>query len=486
MSYSLEIRERAVELKKSWSKVQEIAEKLFTEFQQTVAPRTIFYWTKDILEEVGKQRKDNQDFIKDLNDSVWEKQYEVEDDSYIFYKKVQTKEGPVTKKFKIPISLADDLFYHYSRHGKWWTQQQIIDNFQITSEAWMLIKNRLGLNTFSNVFSPEGMEREAEKGDEYVTQKIMDVTHKAIEDKYKQKLIATYDKQYKKIATQAMRKSMNQDYLLERIEEALQWYRPLTLDFPRPVPNNKEEKVVAFGDMHIGRTTEHVERRMWEMLEDLIASPEGTIVLINLWDNWENVMMGSQLMHDGQQLEMDLIWSEQVFKSVEIIENFIVSLYKAGKVVKYHGVVHSNHDRVTKNDESDPQHILSLLFNHLLKVSLNGVVQEFNYHKERVFNFQEAGMNFVVSHGDMWFDKKRTEQILMMYWAYWIHNICLSGHLHQAKLEEWTGYTRISVPSMNSGNLYSKEQIISEASPGYVEILPNRWWSADVLVRRLK
>jgi hypothetical protein len=61
-------------------------------------------------------------------------------------------------------------------------------------------------------------------------------------------------------------------------------------------------------------------------------------------------------------------------------------------------VTHSNHDRVAKQDEADPRHILAVAFNELLKRSLAGKVEQFHYYKDRVKAFQEAGMNFIATH----------------------------------------------------------------------------------------
>lgn len=72
-------------------------------------------------------------------------------------------------------------------------------------------------------------------------------------------------------------------------------------------------------------------------------------------------------MHDSQQLELDLIGSQQMMKSIDLLENFILQLVEAGKVVYYHGVTHSNHDRISKYDENDPEHILAIAFNEILK-----------------------------------------------------------------------------------------------------------------------
>lgn len=487
MDNSVDVRAYVVSLVHEWLESEEIVGKCRNELNIAVSMDQIELRRREFDEEVSEQRSEWREFIDDLNQSVEERSYETDDDHYIFYKAaVDSDWAKIRKRFRIPILLIDKLFYHFSRYGKNRTQQQIIDEFWLKPEAWNLIKSRLSLTKFSNVLSPISLERaEANGGTEAVEEKLIDATHEAITDKYKARLVNTYEKQFNKIAKDAMSKVLNQEHVLEQLHAAVQLHEPRTIDFAIQPAENNDEKIVAFWDLHIGRTTDATEERVSVMLDNLKNSPEWIITLINLWDNREWVMMWSQIMHDWQQLEMDLIGSQQMLRSIDILENLIIELARAGKTVKYHWVVHSNHDRVNKSDDSDPEHILAIAFNEILKRWLRNVVSEFTYHRERVKSFQESWMNFIISHWDLWFDKKKAEQILMMYWEYGVHNICLSWHLHQAKLEEWTRYTRISVPSMNGGNTYSREQIISESAPGYVEIKKNRAGTADVLLRRL-
>lgn len=438
-------------------------------------------------EEITEGQSASREFIEGVNNSVEERSYEVDDEHYIFYKAAVDNNGEkIRKRFRIPISMVDKLFYHFSRYGKNWTQQQIIDEFGLKPEAWNLIKSRLTLSKFSNVLSPISLERaEANWWEEALEQRMIDATHEAINDKYKERLVTTYDKQFHKIAKKALSRTLNQDYVIEQIQELLPLHKPREITFEIPELANTDEIVFAFGDMHVGRTTTDVVNRMAQMLHYITQCPESVITLINLWDNREWVMMWSQIMHDSQQLENDLIGSQQMFAALDILENFITELVRAGKSVKYHAVIHSNHDRVSKSDENDPEHILAIAFNELLKRGVSNMVQEFTYHRERVKNFEAAGINFVISHGDLWFDKKKTEQILMMYWDSSLYNVCLSWHLHQAKLEEGTRYTRVSVPSINWGNMYSKEMIIAESAPWYVAIKKNSAGTADILLKRL-
>jgi hypothetical protein len=53
----------------------------------------------------------------------------------------------------IPIETVDSIFEHFSKYGKNWTQQQIIDEFNLNWKAWSLLKSRLNLNKYSHVLS---------------------------------------------------------------------------------------------------------------------------------------------------------------------------------------------------------------------------------------------------------------------------------------------------------------------------------------------
>lgn len=484
-----EVRERVRELREWWMLVKDIVEQVNRELWEEVINRHyVTRETRDLYNRTKEAQEKAKDSIDELNELIEDagRRYDFDWENYIFEKSVVHDWVKAKKRFSIPMSLVDEIFYHYSNFWKNWTQQQCINHFKIKPEVWNLLKGRLNLTKHSNIISPESLETtELNWGPEALEEKVYDATYEAINDKYKDRVVNTYKKVFEKVAKDSMKKLANLDYVLSRIERMVKTYQPRDLDIKVQPRENDDVKVVAFGDMHVGRSTDFLMKNMQNMVEDLIASPESTICLINLGDNFEWVMMGSQIMHDWMAYEMDYLWEEQFLKAVEIVEWMITTLVEHWKTVRYHWVTHSNHDRVAKTDDKDPRHILAIAFNEMLKRSLDGIVEKFEYYKDKVKSFQEAGMNFVISHGDAWFDKKKTEQILQMYGQYGIYNICLSWHLHQSSLQEGTNYSRVIAPSMNGGNDYSKGIVISESCPGYVEIKRNHANTADISFRRL-
>jgi hypothetical protein len=475
-------------LKEEWVKTTAIIEQVQQELGIYINKDYVSRHTRDIIPKIKELQEDTRGEIDELNHLIDDNKpnYDFDGENYIFEKSVTIEWMKAKKRFSIPMKLVDDIFHHYSIYWKNWSQQQCIDHFKVKPEVWNLLKSRLNLTKYCNVVSPESLELTANKwGEEALEEKIYHATYEAITDKYKDKVVNTYEKVFEKVAKDSMKKLANIDYFLDRIQTIVKTWEPLDVDIQIQPKQNNDVKVVAFGDMHVGRSTTYLMENVKAMLSNLIDSPESTIVLINLWDNFEGVMAWSQSMHDGMVYEMDLFWEEQFLKAVEIIEMMVNVLVQNWKTVRYHWVTHSNHDRITKSDENDPRHILAIAFNELLKRSLSGKVEEFHYYKDRVKSFQEAGMNFIATHWDLWFDKKRTEQILQMYGQYGIYNICLSWHMHQSALSEWTNYSRVIAPSLNGENEYSKGVVIAKSAPWYVEIKPNESNTADISFKRL-
>lgn len=75
---------------------------------------------------------------------------------------------------------------------------------------------------------------------------MIDATHEAIVDKHKAKLVTTYEKQFNKVAKKAISRTLNQDYVLELIENAVSAHQPIEVRFPESVADNTDLKIVVF------------------------------------------------------------------------------------------------------------------------------------------------------------------------------------------------------------------------------------------------
>lgn len=203
---------------------------------------------------------------KEISDRTESKpKYEVVDGVY----RITTKRGV----YEITTEEADALFSDFSSHGANLSGEEMRIKYQLKPEAWIAIKNALGLYKDSHVVSPNTVENASEE-------EVSEIVERAIGahiDKIKGKMVATHAKKFEAEAKKAMRIVGNVEYFLENLREFIEGYEPKKFEFEMPEPKNTEWKHYFISDIHIGKLdTEGVLRRLSEVKNEIIRSDEGT------------------------------------------------------------------------------------------------------------------------------------------------------------------------------------------------------------------
>lgn len=216
--------------------------------------------------ECSKVRADIEEKTKKISDATESKpKFEYDGNTY----EIPTKRGI----FEITKDEADALFSDFSRHGANLSGEEIRIKYRLKPEAWIAIKNALGIYKDSHVVSPMTVE----DADEDELSEIVERAIGAHIDKVKGKMVETHQRKFEAEAKKAMRIVGNVEYFLENLKEFISEWEPRQVEMPEIMPNESKWRHYFISDIHIGKLdTEGVLRRLGAIKERIIASDEET------------------------------------------------------------------------------------------------------------------------------------------------------------------------------------------------------------------
>lgn len=496
-----EVVDMVRDLKKEGMKNREIKEQIKSSLWENISLGKISDYTSDIqksLDEVKSQ-------LKWISDSVSKKPaYEHDEHNlYVYTSKVNELWWKEKIRFEIPFEILNEVQKKYVRAWSNRTQQQIINNnwwteetpLYIDGKARNAIKSALDLNKHWGVCNKVFLKILEDKyGEEAVDQYIEETALSTTRQRHIDKQLKALDKVREREYERAMAYVTSQEMQMQALENSIKLHEPKKIDFKVEKPKNKDKAYIVLSDIHYGRTSDVVKRRLEQILSDISAMDEWIISILNLGDNTESVMPWG--MHSSQPLEMDIIWSDQLLWIVDLFEDFVIRIYEMWKSVEIKWVSNANHDRATKSFRDDPERIVWIAFFELLKRWLRQLKVSVEYAKKRIGEFEDENFNFILAHWDSTFNKKKTNVILNGdAWQKreykknrlkknWKHTIIASGHRHNATLESWPSRDRIKVESVNDPDRFADEDYMECNSPWYAVIKPTDH-AADITFKRL-
>ena len=418
--------------------------------------------------------RDIKNKVKKIDDWVEKKKsYEVVDWAYIFHR---WDELP----FSFTVEEIDEMFLDFSEKWRNLTEEEMIQKYEISAEAWNLIKRRLRLYKKSNTISPYTAENISQ---EALDEKIEFATARHI-DSIKWKLVKTHEKQFKTEAKKAFKTIGNIDYFLEHLQEFITNHKPIEIEYEiiRDITNNNRLDI-AFSDIHIWKkNTDEILKRFSCILKYIIHRPETNINIICLWDLWES--FAPNWMHEWQVEHMEKHWFELMMFIVQVFEDFLLALHKVGKNVTFKWIWW-NHDRIWKTHNEDIQRTAALVIYELVKRGLSKTDIKFEYFIDKINTFILWNINYIIAHWDDWFDKRQQEDILWKNWKFWMYNLILHWDKHSSKLQETKNATMVQVP-MLAGKWEYDTRLDLHSEPWFVVIEENNFKTADIFFKRLK
>lgn len=393
--------------------------------------------------------------IQRLNEEIQEEnKYEVFGGVYQFVRKETGADGEtVSKTYSIPVTEVDEIFRAYSRYGKNFTQKQVMYDFSISKAVWSLLKSRLDLTKDSLPVSPHTLENfkgEPEKLEEFGNSLGNDL----VRDEFRKTILDAYDRQKSKEFNRLQKMFSDVEHFLEHLENYIKHHNPRQFDLSDVRADGHlrtdDHVSIAFGDVHLGKTdTAGVVSRIRRVTELALRHPQKHVCLVGLGDWFESVVEGG--MHPGQVEAMDGPYGFDVMMLfVELMEEMIVRLNKAGKEVTFYSVG-GNHDRLGKGHEQDAKRTANLIVMELIRKGLQNFDVKVEAFRERTNTFAFGDFHYVINHGEDGFSKKakgKPEEILWAYGDQTKHNVIKFGHEHHGYLGEVRNATIIGTPHL--------------------------------------
>lgn len=484
--FTEDIKQKVYELREWWMMYKDIRKQVQNEFSVYISDDRINTFFKErqkaLLWFVSENKSKIQQFNDEMDSSF---RYKIEWDNIVFFKKwTDSRWDEISRKFVISIEEYADIVYDYSSEWGNISGRKILRKYQLNRELRSLIKSRLYTTKDENACPDVVLDYYNQKyGKESVEKKIIEVSSRAIHDKYKWDRERLYNEQFKREAEHAIRTLWNIDSMLAHIREWIKTYKPVRLPKNINIIDNHKYLFVAFWDLHFGRTTDVLLDNLQKLKLRILQRPETNIIIKLMGDIYETIVQGG--MHSGQVEEMDVYGIKQFMVAARVIEEFLVDLADAGKIIRLDGIT-GNHDRISKMHDDDKLRMGGIMFYELLSKALENTSIQIQYSMESVFKTIDEWVSWIQAHGDNKFDKKPAEKILTFHWEYWIHNVILQWDKHTALLSEGKDRTRIGVWSMNIGNRYSEDELMlsSEAWATFATI--NSDWLPEPTFIRFK
>lgn len=413
----------------------------------------------------------NWEWIDKLNSIKDKPNYEIDWDDIVFW--INTKNNvwdSIKEKISIPVYKVWDISYDYTYGKMSWPK--VIKKHRITPKAFQLIKSRFNLYKDSNALPDVVLDFIEEKyWEDAVEEKIIEVSHKAAVDKYRNRFTKAYEKSQERLDDKVRKSFANLENFLELLDEHLLNYKPRVLKLPKIKLKNNDELTVCISDLHIGKGwTDEVLNRLNKIAFDCVKAPESKINIICWWDLAEN--LSPVPMHFWQAEGMEMHWFDLMMYTVHTLEEFIIEIAKKKKVTFYWIV--GNHDRVSSWNDQDHQRLWGLCIYEMIKRWLQWSEIKFKYMRDKWNRFIIDGYGYILNHWDCAATNKKTADIVMTQGVQTEHTIVLMWDKHHLEMKDESLWVmRILMPALAWAWEYDTRLWLS-SYPWYIQI--KKWW----------
>lgn len=329
-----EVVKKILQLRQEWLSLRWIATYLDDE-------DSIIIWKTTVSDIISRHE------IEDIEEEVWEKEVEYDEQNLFVYTTATNKYWEkVTSRHSVPFELINRIQKAYVRKGKnrtwdqiltfnWWTDDNPII---LKPKVWEAIKSATWLQKTCGIANEIFLKILYDKfGKAEVEGYLEELAYDTTRERFREIEEWFMNKAKEKQFDDVLRRDAKLEVYLERIWESVKNYTPKNLLTPnKNVFTYEDHLIIAFGDLHTGRTTDKLEQNMQQLLDYILQSGYQNISLINVGDNLETPLL--QWMHVSQILDMDYRGFEQMLKCAELLESLLASCHNAGKNVEMFGI----------------------------------------------------------------------------------------------------------------------------------------------------
>jgi UDP-2,3-diacylglucosamine pyrophosphatase LpxH len=391
--------------------------------------------------------------------------YDVVDGTYVW----RARRGPIA----IPVELADQMFYEYSRHGLDMSQSQMRQKHDLKIWEWNSIKNTLFMYKDSNIISPHTEDNTPKDQlqqmiDERMGLKMKD-KQRLIETSYNRETI----KRYKKVIEKDQIGEFALEKMIDELNETTADWKTKTATVKRTGDFKTERKwlVATVADLHIGCRAEGLQltpdyspeqaRHLLDKVARRINAAKPTDVTLCFLGDVIESFTGLNHPNSWQSVEFGMTGAKVIKEAISVIEEFVAKIDNVREILAVSG----NHDRMTASKKEDSRgQIAEIIFYMLQRLYDKHVDVQYS---DTVLSKQIDGIQYVMSHGD-----KKTprdgKQAVIDYGDSKLFNVIIEAHTHSRKTsEDERTYRRITSPAIFTGNRYSEENAW-HARPGFL------------------
>jgi hypothetical protein len=169
---------------------------------------------------------------------------------------------------------------------------------------------------------------------------------------------------------------------------------------------------------------------------------------------------------------------------VDVFENMLVSLYKAGKKVTFNGMWW-NHDRFTEKKDFDPNRQPALIVYKFLQKVLENTTVKINILKDKANVIKSWNIKYVFLHWD-WLSPVELNRRALAETEDWVYLVIVSWDKHSYKMQEISDKVLwIQTPALAWPWKYD-EWLALSSLPWAVEFIKNADGLIDFTVKRYK
>ena len=106
--------------------------------------------------------------------------------------------------------------------------------------------------------------------DQYIEETALSTTRQRHIDKQLKALDKVREREYER----AMAYVTSQEMQMQALENSIKLHEPKKIDFKVEKPKNKDKAYIVLSDIHYGRTSDVVKRRLEQILSDISAMDE--------------------------------------------------------------------------------------------------------------------------------------------------------------------------------------------------------------------
>lgn len=381
-------------------------------------------------------------------------------------------------EIKLPVSVADSIFYDYSRYGKNMSQSETRKKHRLTNQQWNTIKSTLRLYKDSNIYSPYTWEHTNQEDlAPMVSNKVMELVNdevSVVEHEYNNNII----KKYKQIIHQDARNTYESQLFLDNLNSMMPKTKTVYVT-QTPKKDVKTKSIVAvIADIHVGASTEGLirtpdynievaKKRLEEVADAINAEAAENVTLCILGDLIES-FSGLNHINSWQSMEKGMHGSKVFWAAADILGEFFEKVSNL-KTIK---VIGGNHDRSTPDNKMDTKGTIADIISGYWARLYKGIY-EIEFNPLLLTYDVDENSRIIMAHGDKRVLKKDMFQAsVMRHCDLSKMNYVLTGHLHSRNIKSDSDIIRwYQIPSIFSGNNYSEEGGFN-SRPGFFLLKP--------------